>query len=450
LSFDRAWELHDKAAASHARGPGRVFTPRDTALRLAQLTFDPLDDPPTLLDPACGAGALLLGAIEWAATERPSWLPYWLNGGMTGWDLDADCARACNEVLAAAANELGMTTNGPAVRGDGLAASGEYDVVLANPPWVSYSGRHANALPPERRAELAAKFPAFAGWPALHAAFAEQCARLTREGGGRLGLILPMQMADLAGYGAARRAITSRFTLEHAIELGEAHFSGVTEPAGLFVFGAGIGTDRPWLPNEDASLIARVRRFSPLPADSFGDVGVHSGNAAQLIVAREGEGSPLRVGRDIEPFRLAPPSHVLLDVELPEGCYARVADEDRYRKAAIVLRQTASRPIAAKHEPWAYFRNSVLACYGAPGHDVDYLIGVLNSDIVARIHRAMFRDARQRSFPQLKISHLRALPIPGTDVGELYERVAAASRAVQAGEGNLAGLNALVEQAYLG
>ena len=36
---------------------------------------------------------------------------------------------------------------------------------------------------------------------------------------------------------------------------------------------------------------------------------------------------------------------------------------------------------------------------------------------------------------QLKISHLRALPVPGRDVGELYERIVAASRAVQAGDG---------------
>ncbi|MCB9896233.1 MAG: N-6 DNA methylase [Planctomycetes bacterium] len=441
--------LHDAAARLHARGPGRVFTPRESALRLAQLVLETLEAPPTVLDPACGAGALLLGAMEWAASERPEWVAYWLGGGMAGWDIEEDCVRACNDVLSAAAAGLGLPYGEVAAVRDGLAATGDYDAVLANPPWISYSGRHANELPPARRAELAARFPAFAGWPALHTAFAEQCARLTRQGGGRLGLVLPMQMADLAGYGPARRAITSRFTLEHAIELGEDHFDGVTEPTGLFVFGAGSGTERPWLPDEDAALLARVRRFKPLPGESFADVGVHTGNAAQLIVAREGDGRPLRVGRDIEPFRLAQPSHRLLDVELPEGRYARVAGEARYRDATIVLRQTASRPIAAKHEPWAYFRNSVLACYGAPEHDVDYLLGVLNSDVVARIHRAMFRDARQRSFPQVKISHLRALPVPGGEVGHLYGQIAGASRAIQAGRGDPAELNVLVERAYL-
>jgi hypothetical protein len=332
---------------------------------------------------------------------------------------------------------------------DGLEETGEYDVVVANPPWVSFSGRHARRLDPDLKARLASRFPAFAGWPALHTAFAEQCARLTRQACGRLGLLLPMQVADLAGYAAAREAVTARLTLQHAIELGEDVFEGITEPAGLFVFGGGVGTSRPWLPDGDAELLARARRFDPLPAESFGDIGVHTGNAAKLLVAREGDGRPLRVGRDIEPFSLAAPTHVLREVELPEGKYARVANPARYREARIVLRQTAARPIAAKHEPWALFRNSVLACFGAPGHDDDFLLGVLNSDVVAAIHRAMFRDARQRTFPQLKIGHLRALPIPDREMGALYDRIATASRAVQQNEpGARETLERLVEQAY--
>jgi hypothetical protein len=420
LNLERAWKLHDEFAAKLARGPGSVFTPRHTAVRLAQLTLGPLIDPPTLLDPACGAGALLLGAIEWAFGERPLWIDHWAGGALAGWDTVPGCVSAANAVLAQA---LGLSNVKPAKVRDGLAASAEFDAVIANPPWISFSGRHAGDLDPGMRVRLAAKFPAFAGWPALHTAFAEQCSRLTRQDTGRLGLLLPMQMADLAGYGAARRAITSRLTLEHAIDLGEQVFDGVTEPAGLFVFGAGAGTDRPWLADEDNALLARVRRFAPLPHASFGDVGVHTGNAAQLLVARQGAGRPLRVGRDIQPFSLATPSHVLRDIELPEGRYARVASEARYRDAVIVLRQTASRPIAARHDPWALFRNSVLACYGDPVHDVDYLLGVFNSDTMARIHRAMFRDARQRTFPQVKISHLRALPIPGREIGNLYRRV---------------------------
>lgn len=441
-----AWRIHDRLAARLSHGPGSVFTPRAVAQRLAALTLSPLHEAPKLVDPACGAGALLIGAVEWAANERPEWLDAWRRGGLVGWDVNAGAVDAANAALAAA---LGADGEWASVR-DGLTQRGSFDAVLANPPWVSYSGRQAGRLSPTRRAELASRFRSFAGWPALHTAFAEQCARLARRDSGRLGLLLPMQVADLSGYAALREAVTAHHGLEHALDLGERAFDGVTEPCGLFVFGAG-GSSRPWLTDESADVLARARRFRPLPAASFGDVGVHTGNAGKLLVAREGAGRPLRVGRDVTAFKLAPPSHVLRDVELPEGRYARVAAEGRYRDARILLRQTASRPIAAKHAPRALFRNSVLACYGAPGHDDDFLLGVLNSDVVADLHRASFRDARQKAFPQLKMNHLRALPVPGREIGTLYTRIANASRAVQAGDPSAGEeLARLVEWAYLG
>jgi hypothetical protein len=439
VNFDAAWQLHDQLGRRLRGKPGQVHTPRDIAIELARLTLAPLPNAPTLLDPACGCGALLLGALEWAATHRPHWLESWQ---LHGWDIDPASVRACNRVLAAAG-----WRGAPAAELDGLSQSGAYDAVLANPPWVSYSGRHAVPISAARKVELAAAFPAFSGWPALHTAFAEQCARLTCQDGGRMGLLLPMQMADLAGYAAARRAVTARLALEHAIDLGERAFSGVTEPAGLFVFSAGSGVDRAWLPDRDALLLSSARRFSPLPAECFGDIGVHTGNAGDLLVTTEPEGRPLRTGRDVRPFRLDVPTHYLRDVELPPGRYARVGASERFQRAVILLRQTADRPVAARHEPWALFRNSVLACFGAPGHDVDFLLGVLNSDAAARIHRALFRDARQRSFPQVKVAHLRALPVPGREIGPLYDRIANASRDVQGGA-NPADLYALVNEAY--
>jgi hypothetical protein len=53
---------------------------------------------------------------------------------------------------------------------------------------------------------------------------------------------------------------------------------------------------------------------------------------------------------------------------------------------------------------------------------------------MARIHRATFRDARQRAFPQVKVAHLRAVPMPGREIGPAYERIADLSRRIQAGD----------------
>jgi hypothetical protein len=79
----------------------------------------------------------------------------------------------------------------------------------------------------------------------------------------------------------------------------------------------------------------------------------------------------------------------------------------------ILVRQTAARPIAALHAPEpGYFRNSLLACRGIEGVAHEVVVAWLNASVIAADHRARTRDARQRSFPQVKLRHLRALPVP--------------------------------------
>jgi hypothetical protein len=78
----------------------------------------------------------------------------------------------------------------------------------------------------------------------------------------------------------------------------------------------------------------------------------------------------------------------------------------------IVLRQTASRPVAALHGDAGYFRNSVLACMGLPGLPHEATVAWLNSSAVAHYHVAAVREASQLSFPQVKLKHLRDLPLP--------------------------------------
>lgn len=436
LDLESAWRAHDAVQLSKA---GCVYTPRPLALQLAQAVLAPMPATPTprVLDPACGGGALLLAAVEWARRHRPGWLDNWARGGLSGWDISEQAVQACNRALGANVARVA----------DGLRTGGEADAVLSNPPWISYSGRHAARLCAEERSLLRQRFEAFRGWPALHAAFAERCAELTAPGG-RCGLLLPLQMADLARYEPARAAMTRRHRLEALHDLGESAFPGVTEPAGMFILASGKGEEFSAPP---VALLDGVETLQPLPPGAFGDIGVHTGNAASLLIAANPEAGakPLRAGRDVSAYALASPTLWLRDVALPPGSYARVTPEAKARAALIVLRQTASRPIAARHEPAQLFRNSVLACFGAPGHDPDFLLAVFNSSTAAELHRSRFRDARQRSFPQLKVSHLRALPVPSREIGPIYTRIANAARAATDGDVAAAMLaDRLVAQAY--
>ena len=78
----------------------------------------------------------------------------------------------------------------------------------------------------------------------------------------------------------------------------------------------------------------------------------------------------------------------------------------------VLLRQTADRPIAALHTEPTYFRNSLLAARTVEGLEPRFVVAVLNSTALASWHRGAHRDARQRTFPQVKVGHLIAAPFP--------------------------------------
>ena len=168
------------------------------------------------------------------------------------------------------------------------------------------------------------------------------------------------------------------------------------------------------MPPDVLDVLGRCPAF---PASAFGDPGVHTGNSAALLIhaapPADAHVAPIRQGRDIRRYRLADPSHWLrLDAPPVDGHYWRIGPIDRYRHAAILSRQTANRPMGALHADPAYFRNSVLACHGAPGVDDYTILAILNSTLIGCLHRATLGDASQRAFPQVKVRHLRRLPLP--------------------------------------
>src|SRR5439155_18719995 len=58
------------------------------------------------------------------------------------------------------------------------------------------------------------------------------------------------------------------------------------------------------------------------------------------------------------------------------------------------------------------FRNSLHALYPPDnGWDVRYVVGLLNSKLLRFAYVANVREARQRTFPQVKLGPLGALPI---------------------------------------
>ncbi len=380
------------------RRQGSFYTPVALAHLLARETLAPLAGPLSILDPACGDGALLRAAHALAPEAR-----------LTGADLDAE----------ALARAPGERIHADALRHDWGGRT--FDVVLCNPPWVSFSGRHGKSLGVDERRDLARRFKSFGRWPTLHGPFVELAMQLATR---RVGLLLPAQVREFAGYDPLRCVVGARGRSVAWIDLGEDAFEGVVQPACMLIVEIGEG--------------AAARHDPPRPGGGlFADIGVHTGNCAASLL--DSGGAPIREGRDITPYALAPPRRTLrTDLVPAPGEYFRIAPLDRYAAFPILLRQTASRPIAALHTRPTYFRNSVLACRGIPGVDDALVVAWLNSSAVADFHRNHVAESRQRAFPQIKLRHLNALPMPRweeapPEVVELSRLVAREGRADLAG-----------------
>jgi hypothetical protein len=318
-----------------------------------------------------------------------------------------------------------------------------FDAVIGNPPWISFSGRQRQPVVPELIRYWSQHYRGFAGWRSTQGLFLERAVTLVRPGG-YVGLVLPARICDLDGYAPLRRAVGELARLPRPVTvIGEDCFAGVTEPAGIFLLVVRAkgqtrrgrrqdtwtlaprrrGTSAEVAPALPGSVRRKLDRFAPLPPQAFGDAGVHTGNSARLLIRDAPDGgrcAPIRQGRDIARYHLGPARKWLrLDVRAGDGRYWRIGAIDVCRRARLVLRQTANRPIAARHADPSYFRNSVLAFFGVEGLDDDYVLAVLNSRLAACAHRWRFGDAWQRSFPQVKVGHLRRLPVPQEPMGTL-------------------------------
>ncbi len=434
---------HGQNAAKKRRGS--FYTPAPLARRLCEKALASRRCS-RVLDPSCGAGAVLLEALDFADPAA-----------LHGVDIDPVAVWLARVSLSLRAKTLSDRDFDPwcsrirvadALAEETFDAVAPFDAIVGNPPWVSYAGRSAEPLPEAQRASFRRRFHSFAGFPTAQGMFVERAASLLAEGG-RLALLVPTSMADLAGYTAARSALARRAVVDDPLdELGFDQFDSVVQPTVILAATArsdGPRVDGPWilsgrdanarpmLPTSLTDRLASLARFDP---HTFGEGGFQTAKT----IARTHLGAlgldprfsvPLREGSDVLAFAARPPS-IGLDPEpaalAAAGCSLRSAEF--YQRVTVVVRQTARYPVAARNEPAFAFRNSLLAGFS---EDPDALCALLNSSLLRAVHLASQRDGRQAVFPQLKVAHLRALPAPPADrsldaLRECARRATAAQR----------------------
>ncbi len=464
---------------------GSHFTPTEIADLAAERCLEPLLaqmnpqrlDQLALCDPAAGAGALLA-----AAARR---LARWLRQDATArglsppseqealqrivteciWGIDVDPTAVLLSAhtlwsLCGSPKHVDPGRNlivGDAVRppAPGVAAldpalafpkafdrpNPGFDAMLGNPPWVAYVGRASQPIEPWLKKELTNEFNSFRRYKTLHGVFVERCATWLRRGG-RLGLILPTSVADLAGYAPTRRAHDQLCEVDAGLpDLGDGQFPGVFQPSMVLLStrrevpvhtpgAAAWPLLRSDLDEAGRRLLERLDALPKCPPTLFGERGYQTAGADRKALEPVGDvigdgRVALLSGSEVSEFRRAEPRWQVDPTRLNQ----RLRPNEQWQRVRVLIRQTARFPIAAPAAGHA-FRNSLLAGFESDQTPWPLLLAYLNSALVRWFHYHLHRDARQ-GMPQLKVSHLRSLPLPpapddpsGTRLFELGRQLA--------------------------
>jgi hypothetical protein len=326
------------------------------------------------------------------------------------------------------------TSRFAAVFGDG-----GFDVVIGNPPYVSYGGRQAVSLPPSQARYFADHYEC-AGWATAHSLFMERAAKLLAK---RLvSFIVPDQVGHLEGYRSLRGVLLRRGGLREVKYWGEGVFEGVTTPSMTFVLDVQapangvtcirnadgseqtglVRGDAPWTLAGSKSLLDKLGARSMSIRPFLADCGVRTTHAGMQVVALDearGAFIPTLEGKQMGRYWCARPE---VAVRLDAGAVFK-SSEEKYRRARFLIRQTAAYPIVGPHENALHFRNSLHALYEPDGDlDVRYLVALLNSKVIRFAYVRMVREAKQRTFPQVKLTPLGKLPVRAIDFGDRGER----------------------------
>ena len=318
---------------------------------------------------------------------------------------------------------------------------GGFNVVIGNPPYLSFAGRQAVDIPPRVREYYKTTYES-GGWPTAHSLFIERC--LKDVSNRYLSFIVPDQVGHLEGYGSVRDIATRVGGVVEVRYWGENVFRGVTTPALTFVVDkAKVGCDTSVFGKDGSESVGRLEggqawAFSPsadlvrrLHEDAFyldklvRDCGIRTTAAKEQVVklsAATGKFVPALEGKRINRYLCEPPE---IAVRLDSRKSLHVGAVERFESAAFLIRQTAAFPIVAPHEHATHFRNSLLALLAPDERDgphVNYLVALLNSQLLRFAYVESVREAQQRTFPQVKLAALRALPMRKLDLSSVEGR----------------------------
>jgi hypothetical protein len=339
-----------------------------------------------------------------------------------------------------------------------IMKAGGFDAVIGNPPYVLLQDEFRDD---RQLAYFRAMYSVASYKLDTYHLFMERGIRLTRKDG-YCSMIVPANFLTNNFLVPLRRFLLEQSQIEHILVVDTGVFEGVSVDNAVFVVTGGHGTSTSF------SLIHTVRENSSLNersrvlvsrANMYEEfllfTGTASAGAGKLWdrVARQGTplgkiadvnfGKQLRdrakfprdvirvsgarnilrgyracyTGRDVNRYRLDWSSLACLDDEVARrgGCWER---EKHDAKNKLVTRQIGRYPQFALDDLGFQCLNTMfMVNLKTDGLDPRYVLGILNSSLLRSLWSDRFYD-RRRTFPKIKGTYLKQLPIRSLDLTE--------------------------------
>jgi hypothetical protein len=435
-----------------------------------------------LLDPACGTGNFLVGAVKLLSeyTSDSSSLLRFVCGSLHGIELDGKAlamARIsvvlealwrnvqlqhpdlCRQMLDGVRQNLII---GDSVIGGAVAALslrhqlGSFDLVITNPPYVSYGSRNQPELTPSHAELLRSCYPEGAEYKIrLHSIFQDIALRFCRDGGHAV-LFVPDGFLTGSFYAKLRCLLLEKSAIVSLSELPDhtmpgavvgrwcvAQYKKRSNESGTAkgynvrlrsscddetklhissidtIVSANKCKIRLLFSREDEQIFSKLSELSPLGNYVRGHTGLRSTRGQKSIVSSQCQGElwfkGIKSGSQVSPYYLEWDG-TWLHVD-PRHLFKGGFDPQVIANEKVLVRQTGDRLTAAVDQAGLYHLNNVHSFSGQKvAHlqsklDLYFVAALMNCNFWLYLYQMSTRE-RARALAQIDIETVEAMPLP--------------------------------------
>jgi len=460
-----------------------------------------------ILDPACGTGNFLLGIVRFLIAQgaAPDAVLHAAINSIYGRDVDGKAisiaiwsialsvcdfvksAQQLNLLLKRLSENLRVTDS--VFDSYATREENEFDLVITNPPYISFGSRGQETILPSTSTFLRQNFPLSAEYKIrLNSIFQEVALNYVRDGG-KICLFIPNGFLTGQGYAKLRANLLKRTRIISLSELPDdtiksavvgrwcaAVYERCDHADGKLNYQVDLvsiknslsrNEDRYRLPAShlvtkdqsrfrlvfqevDEQLALKMEQLAPLSTMARGHTGIRARNGQKTILAEEQKNDRfkkgIRSGGRISPYGVDwDGTWIQIESSL---LYAGGFDRRVIENPKILVRQTADRIIAAYDEDGLYHLNNVHSFSGQLAKskkqiDLHFLLALMNSSLWHYIYRLKTREDG-RVLAQIDIESVDSMPLPNCGE-ELVKRVAKISKRFSENRSHLPFVETLTE-----